>query len=63
MRLRPMVPDDTIFVSESGVTTGEHIRFLQQCRVDALLIGGAFMLSDHPRELAGEWKAIYSREI
>ena len=63
MRLRPMVPDDTIFVSESGVTTGEHIRFLQQCRVDALLIGGAFMLSDHPRELAGEWKVIYSREI
>lgn len=58
-RLRPLVPEETIFVSESGVTTGEHIRFLRQCGVDALLIGGAFMLSDHPKEVAGEWKSIY----
>lgn len=58
-RLRPMVPPDTVFVSESGVSNAEHIRFLRQCNVDALLIGGAFMLSAHPKELAKEWKAIY----
>lgn len=58
-RLRPMVPEGTVFVSESGVTKSEHIRFLKKCKVDALLIGGAFMLSEHPRELAKEWKGIY----
>ncbi|MBQ9157622.1 MAG: indole-3-glycerol phosphate synthase TrpC [Eubacterium sp.] len=59
-RLRPMVPEGTVFVSESGVTHSDHIHFLKECQVDALLIGGAFMLSDHPRELAGEWKGIYN---
>ena len=59
-RLRPMVPEGTVFVSESGVTTNEHIAFLKECKVDALLIGGAFMLSEHPRELAAEWKNLYN---
>ncbi len=58
-RLRPMVPAGTVFVSESGITGAEHIRFLKECHVDALLIGGAFMLSDHPRKLAKEWKDLY----
>ncbi|MDO5147495.1 MAG: indole-3-glycerol phosphate synthase TrpC [Eubacteriales bacterium] len=59
-RLRPMVPEDIVFVSESGVTQKEHIRFLKECKVDALLIGGAFMLSEHPEHLAKEWKDIYN---
>lgn len=58
-RLRPMVPEGTLFVSESGVTEEKHIRFLKECRVDALLIGGAFMLSSKPQKLAKEWKEIY----
>lgn len=37
-RLRPMVPEGTVFVSESGVTTNEHIAFLKECKVDALLL-------------------------
>ena len=61
-RLRPMVPEGTVFVSESGVTTNEHIAFLKECKVDALLIGGAFMLSEHPRELATEWKNLYNEK-
>lgn len=60
-RLRPMVPEGTVFVSESGVTSREDIAFLKKCNVDALLIGGAFMLSDHPMALAKEWKAIYDQ--
>ena len=60
-RLRPMVPEGTVFVSESGVTTKEHIAFLKECKVDALLIGGAFMLSEHPKELAADWKALYDK--
>ncbi len=61
-RLRPMVPEGTVFVSESGVTEDAHIRFLASCQVDALLIGGAFMFSDHPKDLAARWKAIYKEE-
>lgn len=61
-RLRPMVPEGAIFVSESGVTENEHITFLKECKVDALLIGGAFMLSEHPRELATEWKNLYNEK-
>ena len=60
-RLRPMVPEGTVVVSESGVTTKEHIAFLKECKVDALLIGGAFMLSEHPKELAADWKALYDK--
>lgn len=61
-RLRPMVPKETVFVSESGVTKDNHIRFLKECAVDALLIGGAFMLSDRPETLALNWKQIYNEE-
>lgn len=59
-RLRPMVPKETVFVSESGVTTDEDIAFLKECGVDALLIGRAFMESEHPMEVAKRWKSIYN---
>lgn len=61
-KLRPMVPKGTVFVSESGVTKEEHICFLKECQVDALLIGGAFMLSDNPQALAESWKKIYDEQ-
>lgn len=61
-RLRPMVTEETVFVSESGVTEDQHIQFLKECGVDALLIGGAFMLSGEPKELAGKWKKIYDEQ-
>lgn len=61
-RLRTMVPPGCVFVSESGVTGDEHIRFLKHCKVDALLIGGAFMFSPEPGKLAGRWKEIYDRD-
>ncbi|MCI6858286.1 MAG: indole-3-glycerol phosphate synthase TrpC [Eubacterium sp.] len=61
-RLRPMVPEGTVFVSESGVTSEEDIRFLKKCKVDALLIGGAFMLSEHPKRLAENWKELYDED-
>ena len=59
-RLRPMVPEGTVFVSESGVTTDDDIAFLKECRVDALLIGRAFMESDNPMAVAKRWKNIYN---
>lgn len=61
-KLRPMVPAETVFVSESGVTDKEQIQFLKECRVDALLIGGAFMLTAQPQKLAKEWKKVYDEK-
>lgn len=58
-RLSAMVDDDTVFVSESGVTRTEDIRFLKECKVDALLIGRAFMEAEQPCELAKKWKRVY----
>lgn len=49
-----------VFVSESGVTEDAHIEFLHQCKVNALLIGRAFMEAENPQELANHWKTIFA---
>lgn len=56
--LSRLLPSKKIFVSESGVTMTEDIKFLKDCSVDALLVGRAFMESDNPKELVKEWKEI-----
>lgn len=53
--------DRPVFVSESGVTEDGHILFLKECRVNALLIGRAFMEADVPEELAKHWKSLYCK--
>lgn len=55
-RLTKMVPQDKIFVAESGIVTDDDVRFLKESRVDAFLIGRAFMEAENPRELALRWK-------
>lgn len=42
-RLRSLVPDDVIYIAESGIKTPEDVRRLQQERVDAVLIGETLM--------------------
>lgn len=52
IRLRNMVPNDIIFVSESGIMTPEDIACLEAHRVNAVLIGEALMKSrDKTRRL------------
>lgn len=48
LQLAPLVPDSTILVSESGITTTDDIHLLQDAGVDAFLIGELFMRSAHP---------------
>jgi indole-3-glycerol phosphate synthase len=43
IRLRPLVPKDRLFVSESGIRTPEDIACLGQAGVDAVLIGETMM--------------------
>jgi len=47
-KLAPLVPDDRILVSESGIQNEEDIRFLQDTRVQAVLVGSALMGSEDP---------------
>lgn len=42
-RMRELVPDDIIFVSESGVKTAEDIALLRQSGTNAVLIGETLM--------------------
>lgn len=49
-----------VFVSESGVSTDDDIRFLKKSKADALLIGRAFMESENPKEKALGWKKVYN---
>lgn len=55
-RLAPLVSDDKILVSESGIVSDEDVKFLKDCRLDAFLIGRALMEAENPRRLAKHWK-------
>ena len=57
-RLKIYIPDDKIYVAESGITDDSDVRFLKDVGVDAFLIGRAFMESDDPKGLAKKWKSL-----
>lgn len=45
-KLRDMIPDDIIFVSESGVKSTDDIRAIREIGADAVLIGETLMRAD-----------------
>lgn len=49
-KLRSLVPEDILFVAESGIKTPEDIKALKEAKVDAVLIGETLML----KKLRGE---------
>lgn len=57
LRLRAVIPDGVLFVSESGVKTAEDVRALREIGADAVLIGETLMRSKNKlaklRELKG----------
>lgn len=57
-RLSGMIPENKIFVAESGIVRDEDVKFLKDCNVDAFLIGRAFMETEYPRKLAQHWKSL-----
>ena len=57
-QLRPYVPQDKCFVTESGIIGDDNVSYLKACDVDACLIGRAFMETDDPAALAKKWKAM-----
>lgn len=56
MELRHLVPKDKIFVAESGIHTDEDIKMLTACKVDAMLIGEAFMRQKNKKAALTRWK-------
>lgn len=48
-KLRDLIPDDIIFVSESGVKSTDDIRAICEIGVDAVLIGETLMRADDKR--------------
>ena len=58
LKLRSLVPDDIIFVSESGVKTAEDIRILRDNGVNAVLIGETLMRAENKREKLRELKGL-----
>jgi indole-3-glycerol phosphate synthase len=45
VRLRELVPENVLFVSESGIKTPADVAMLTGCGADALLIGETLMRS------------------
>lgn len=50
-RLRDLVPENIIFVAESGIQTRDDVRALRECGVNAVLIGEALMKSDDKKAM------------
>ncbi|MDY2856579.1 MAG: indole-3-glycerol phosphate synthase, partial [Oscillospiraceae bacterium] len=48
---RKLVPNDIIFVAESGIKTPQDIAALKQANVDAVLIGETFMRCENKKEM------------
>lgn len=57
-KLEKYIPDDKVYVAESGIMNDEDVLFLKEAGVDAFLIGRAFMESADPKALARKWKSM-----
>lgn len=55
-RLRRLIPDDVIFVSESGVQSREDVARLEDAGVDAVLVGETLMRADDKMAKLNELK-------
>lgn len=51
IRLRKLVPQDCIFVAESGIRTAEDIQELRKADVNAVLIGETLMRAENKKQM------------
>lgn len=57
-KLREMIPQDKVFVSESGVKNADDIRLLREIGADAVLIGETLMRAEDKKAKLNELKGI-----
>lgn len=55
-RLRSMIPDDVIYVSESGVSSAEDVKKIREIGADAVLIGEALMRADDKKAMLDSFR-------
>ena len=55
-RLRALIPEGVIFVSESGVKNSEDVRKIREAGADAVLVGEALMRAADKRALLEEFR-------
>jgi indole-3-glycerol phosphate synthase len=64
LKLRPLIPEDVLVISESGIHTHDNVLRLQEAGVNAILVGEALVTSNDPaakiNELLG--KQVLTRE-
>jgi indole-3-glycerol phosphate synthase len=53
LSLLRLLPADRMVVTESGITTREHVRCLLDAKVNTFLVGEAFMRADNPGDEIG----------
>ena len=54
IRLRPLAPPSVLFVAESGITTREDVKRLEEADIDAVLIGETLMRSEDKKATLDE---------
>lgn len=54
LNLKRMLPDDRMFVTESGILTPADVQLMRENEVNAFLVGEAFMRADNPGEKLAE---------
>ncbi|MGI6216689.1 MAG: indole-3-glycerol phosphate synthase TrpC [Coriobacteriales bacterium] len=57
-KLREMIPNGTIYVSESGIRTRDDVAKLEEIGVDAVLIGEKLMRSENKRKILDELRGV-----
>lgn len=55
-RLRDMIPENVLYVAESGVKTMDDVRTLYRAGADAILVGEAFMRAPDKESLLKEFR-------
>lgn len=56
INLRPLVPEGTVFVAESGIHTDDDIAMVKGAKVNATLIGEALMRHSDRKAAIDHWK-------
>ena len=58
IRLRKMVPEDVLFIAESGINNSHDVDMLRASKVDGVLVGETLMRSDDKKKRLNELKGV-----
>ena len=58
LKLRKMIPNDVLFVSESGIESADDIKYVREMGADAVLVGETMMRAADKKDKLNELKGI-----